>query len=316
MLLTYQETSDLIGPKSNASIVEDLRDFIENVSAVDRPALALLRKSRVRTTYVEWLEDVLPARAHDAWDEGIAHTDISLATPTRSTATVQTFAKFGQVSDTQRNVEHAGLNDMFLYQEQKKVAEALNDMEHAIHRGSVVTGASGTARQMAGFLNVITTNATDSSGTTFTEEVFNDLVQLFVDGGTEIRPSVCFVNSYGKRTISLYSTQVTRNIQASDAMQKLIVEAHESDFGRVNIHYSRDQLNPANKTSQGMSCTIIDPDFFELGFLQSLRSEVLARDGLRTRFQVSSQMTLVYRTEKGGAVGTSYVPYIASGTIS
>jgi hypothetical protein len=311
MLKTWQELTGYAGPKSNASIVEDLRDFIENVSAVDRPALSLLRKTRVRTHYVEWLEDTLASRAHNAAAEGAAATQPDLTTPTRSTAVVQTFAKWGQVSDIQRAVEHAGTEDMYLYQENKNVRECLNDMEHAIHRGSMVTGASGTeARQMKGFLNVFSTNLTDSSGTTFTEEVYGDLLQLYVDGGTEIRPSVTFVNSYLKRTISQFSTSVTRNIEAEARRQLLVVDRYTSDFGDVDIYYSRDQLKGASKTAQGNSAVILDPTFFELGFLQSLQSETLARDGLRTQFQISAMMTLIYRSEKAGGGCTSYVPYI------
>ena len=321
MLLSYQEYGLGAGTfgAPSGSIPEDLRDFIENVSAVDRPAMAILRKSRVNTVFVEWLEDTLASRAHNALNEGAGATDPSLTTPSRTAAHVQIFAKWGQVSDTQRNVDHAGMADMFLYQEQKAVNECMNDMEHAIHRGSAVTGASGTntnRRQMAGFLNFLSTNFTSSSGTTFTEEVFNDLTQLFVDGGTELRPNTVFVNSLLKRTISLYSTQVTRNVNAMDAMQKLTVGVYEGDFGRMNIYYSRDQLKSGTKTTQGNSIVIIDPEFFELGFLQSLQSEVLARNGLRTQFQISAEMTLVYRTEKAGAGGTGYVPYIGHGGIN
>jgi len=313
MLQTYQE---LIGdgPKSNASIVEDLRDFVENVSAVDRPALALLRKSRVRTHYVEWLEDTLASRAHNAQDEGAAATTPDLTTPTRSTATVQIFAKWGQVSDVQRSVEHAGLEDMYLYQESKAVKECLNDMEHAIHRGSAVTGASGTARQMAGFLNVLSTNFTNLSGATLTEEVFGDIIQLFVDAGTEIRPQICFGNSWVKRGISQFSTKITRNIDAAARRQLLVIDRYTSDFGDIDVFYSRDQLSGSSKSGDTNSFILVDPKFFELGFLQTLMSETLARNGLRTQFQVSSMMTLIYRTEKGGGGATNVTAYIPTAT--
>jgi len=49
MLLTWQEFTSG-GRPQGGSIPEDLRDFVENVSAKDRPALALIRKSRVNTT--------------------------------------------------------------------------------------------------------------------------------------------------------------------------------------------------------------------------------------------------------------------------
>lgn len=51
-LVTWQEFTSG-GRPQGGSIVEDLRDFVENVSPVDRPALARFRRSRVPTTYVE-----------------------------------------------------------------------------------------------------------------------------------------------------------------------------------------------------------------------------------------------------------------------
>ena len=143
-----------------------------------------------------------------------------------------------------------------------------------------------------------------------TEEVFNDLVQLFVDNGTEIRPSVTFVNSWLKRTISLYSTKVTRNVEAAARIQELVVEQHRSDFGDINVFYARDQLRANSKTTSGNSIVILDPSFFETGWLHTLQSKILARNGLRTQFQISAMMTLIYRTEKAGGGGTGYVANI------
>lgn len=51
MLLTFQEFT-AGGRPQGGTIPEDLRDFVENVSAKDRPALALFRRSRVNTTFV------------------------------------------------------------------------------------------------------------------------------------------------------------------------------------------------------------------------------------------------------------------------
>lgn len=299
-LLTWQEFT-VGGRPQGKTIPEDLKDFIENVSAVDRPALALLRRSKANTTYLEWLEDVLPARGHNAALEGIAHTDENLTVPTRSFTHVQTFYKSGSVSDTQRNVEHRGFGDALLYYEMKDVRTVLNSIEHTIHRGSPATGATSAARQTVGFLNLFTTNMTDfGSNVTLTEEVFNNLLQLPTDGGYDIRFSHCFVNSWAKRTISLYSTNVTRNVDAAARMQELVVDQYGSDFGDVGIFYARDQLKATSKTANGNSVVLLDPSFFETAWLTPLRTEVLARDGIRTRYQVYAQMGLVYRTEKAG----------------
>ncbi len=309
-LVTWQEFTAGARPQGG-SIVEDLRDFIENVSPVDRPALARFRKSRVNTTFVEWQEDTLAARALNATVEGAAFTNPALTTPSRLFAHVQSFADWGRVSDEQRLVQHAGLDDMMTYQENKSVQTVMNDIEHALHRGSSVTGATSAARQFQGLLNIFGGETfTSSSGTTLTEEVYGDYIQSFTDNDFDVFPTLTFVNSWLKRTISLYSTNVTRNVNASEKIQILTIERHNTDFGDTFVHYSRDQLRAATKTAEGNSLVILDPNFFETGWLRPLISERLARDGLRDRFQVNAMMTLIFRTAKAGGGATGVVANI------
>jgi hypothetical protein len=285
-------------------------DFVENVSPVDRPALALFRKVKVTNTFVEWQEDALAARGYNAQIEGADASDPALTTPSRVFNHVQTFAKWGKVSDVQRAVLHAGFEDAYMYQEKKKVEENLNDIEHALHRGSAASGDTNIVRQLGGLLNILTTNFTNACGITLTETVFNDLVQLFTDNTTDVRPSAVFVNSWLTRTISQYSTNVTRNVNASERLQELVIERHTSDFGDIFKYFSRDQLKGVSRTATGNSLVILDPDFFETGWLQPLISEQLPRVGLSTRFQISAMLTLIYRTQKAGGGGINFIPYL------
>lgn len=299
-LVTWQEFTSGARPQGG-SIVEDLRDFIENVSPVDRPALARFRKSRVNTTFVEWQEDTLSARALNATLEGAAFTNPALTTPSRLFAHVQSFADWGRVSDEQRLVQHAGLDDMMTYQENKSVQTVMNDIEHALHRGSSTTGETNVARQFQGLLNIFGTETfTSSSGTTMTELVYGDYIQSFTDNDFDVFPTLTFVNSWLKRTISLYSTNVTRNVNASEKIQILTIERHNTDFGDTFVHYSRDQLRAVSRTTEGNSIVILDPNFFETGWLRPLISERLSRDGLRDRFQINAMMTLIFRTAAAG----------------
>lgn len=285
-------------------------DFIENVSVVDRPALALFKKSKVTGTFVEWLEDTLATRGHNAYQENVDSTNPDLGVPTRSFTHVQNFLKWGEVSDIQRFVNHKGFGDAFSYQENKKVQELLGDIEHTIHRGTAATGATNAARQFGGLLNIHFTNFTNTSGTTLTEEVFVDIKQQFYDNSIDVRPSLVMTNSWLKRTISQFSTNITRNINAEQMKQVNIIEEHQSDFGTVRMMLSRDQLKGATKTSSGNSLIILDPSYYETGWLTPLQSETLARSGTKTRFQIQANMTLIFRTEKAGGGGTGYVPFI------
>jgi hypothetical protein len=282
------------GRPQGGSIREDLQDFVANVSPRDVPLLAQLRQVKVSGGFVEWQQDSLASRAANAWAEGVAATDQALTTPSRLYNHVQTFATFGYVSDRQRNVEHAGFTDMLLYQERKKFLQLRNDIEHALHRGSAASGTTNVAPQLDGLLNISSTLVSDHSGVTLTEIVFNDILQRSFDYETE--PRQAYVGPLLKRTVSGYTTNVTRNIDASRRRQILGIDIYDSDFGTIEIVKSRDQLNAATATTDtANSVMVIDPEMLQTGWLQRIKSERISRDGLRERFQISAEVTLIYR---------------------
>jgi hypothetical protein len=310
VLVTWDEFASG-GRPQGGTIKELVLDEIANVVSKRRPAMAVLGSSDVSNTFVEILEDELDSRAHNAVLEGADFTAPTLQQPTRHYVSVQSFGNWGQVSDEQRLVAHYGQSDPFQYQVRKKLTETLNDIEHATHRGSAASGATSATRQYAGFLNIpSTTTLTASSGTTLTEEVMVDYLQVYRDQGWDIVPNVCFVASYLKRTISEFSTKVTRNVDAVDRLQSLIIERHTSDFGDLDIMYSEDQLNSANKTSQGSSIIFMDPSFFTYGWLRKPTVEQLSRGGFSDRFQINAQVTLIYRSTKAIGGATGLVPYL------
>lgn len=309
-LVTWDEFTSG-GRPQDGTIRELVLDDIANVISRRRPAMAVLESMDVSNTFVEILEDVLAVRGPNVTVEGAAFTDPALSQPVRHFVHVQSFANWGVVSDEQRLVGHYGQSDPFTYQGTKKLTELMNDIEHAIHRGSAATGATNTARQFAGFLNIPTsTTLTDQSGTTFTEEVLVDLLQVFRDNSFDVVPTVAFVASFLKRTISEFSTRVTRNVDVAERLQSLIIERHTSDFGDLDVMYSEDQLNATSKTTQGNSIIFMDPSFFSLGWLRRPTVEQLSRDGLRDRFQINSQVTLIFRSDRAIGGMTGAVSYI------
>lgn len=187
--------------------------------------------------------------------------------------------------------------DMLMYQERKKFLEARNDIEHALHRGSAASGTTDVAPQLNGLLNISSTLVSDHSGVTLTESVFNDVLQRSFDYSVE--PRQAYVGPLLKRTISEYTTKVTRNVEATARQQILAIDTYSSDFGVIEVLKSRDQLNAASKTTDAAnSVIIIDPEYLATGWLQRVKSERLARDGLRDRFQISAEVTLIYRAQE------------------
>ncbi|MEE8522136.1 MAG: DUF5309 family protein [Gemmatimonadota bacterium] len=278
--------------------------------------MASIGQRDVGTLFVELLTDTLRARAHNAKVEGQAATNPTLTQPVRHFVHVQSFAEWGVVSDEQRIVDHIN-EDPYVYQIRKSLEQLMNDVEHTLHRGSANTGTSDIAdvRQFAGLINIFSNQTgiatyTSSSGTTFTEEVLVDLLQVFRDQSLDVSPTQAYVNSFLKRTISEFSTRVTRNVDAADAMQKLMIERHTSDFGDLDILYTEDQLIAASKTTEGNSICFLDPSLFKIGWARRPMVEALSRDGLRDRYQMNAQATLLFQNEKGGGGGEGFVSYI------
>ena len=197
------------------------------------------------------------------------------------------------------------MDDPFVYYEGKHVVEIKRDMELALIKGSAATGTTGTANQMGGFMNVISTNKTSMSSVTLTESVFNDLLEL-TWGNTAVMPTEVFVGPKLKRTISLYATKVTPFLVAENKQQILTTTRYESDFGVVSTDLHRDLTNNASLCQM----LVIDPNWFATGWLQPLRREVLSRDGKRDRYQISGEFTLLYRNEKAGLAVAGANPYI------
>lgn len=292
---------------SNKSIREELQDAIYNVSPYETPLLSRLQQVSVRNNHVQWQTDTFRAAAANAQLEGIAYTAIAVATTSRASNTTQIFYESGMVSDRQREVAHAGMDDPFTYHEAKKLIVLKKDMELALVKGSAATGTTDTASQLGGFMNVISTNKTSISGITLTESVFTDLLEL-VWTNSEVQPNEVYVGPKLKRTISNYSTRVTPFIEAESKKQILTVSQYESDFGNLRIFLHRDLTSSAAASTNELLC--IDPNWFASGWLQPLRREVLSRDGKRDRFQLSGEFTLLYRNEAAAMAATEVQHYI------
>lgn len=295
--------------RSENTIREDLMDAIWNVTPHETPLLSRLTQAPVDNDYVQWLVDVYADAATNAQLEGIAFTHLSLTVPTRAANITQIFYKGGMIADRARAVARAGMADPVVYYEGKHVVEIKRDMELAIVKGSAVTGTTNSANQMNGFLNFLSTNNTVLSGVTLTEEVFNDVLEM-TWGNTAMMPNEVFVGPKLRRTISLYSTNVTRYEDAAAKRQILTTGTYDSDFGQVHHNLHRDLLSAAASANTANELLLIDPNWFATGWLQPFRREVMPRDGKRDRYQMSAELTVLFRNEAAGACVTNCRPYI------
>lgn len=310
-LVTWQEFT-AGGRPQGGTIKELVLAEVTNVTSRRRPLMSLLANRPASTTFIESLEDTLAARSHNAQLEGVAASDPTLSQPTRNFFHVQSFADWGVVSDEQRLVGHYN-GDPYPYQIGKKMDKLLNDIEFALHRGSAATGATSAGRQLNGLLNIPgTTTFSHYSGVTLTERILIDMTQVYRDNSFDIVPRVAFVASWLKRTISEFSTKVTRNVDAVAKAQVLMIERHTADFHDVDVMYSEDQLRGNSLSAASNSIVLMDPEFFSLHWLRRPMVEPLSRDGLRDRFQMNAMVALVYETVKAIGGGDNLLPNLTT----
>lgn len=283
---TAKLTYDAVGNR------EDLSDVITNISPVDTPMFSRFGKVKARSTNHEWLTDSLANAAANARIEGADYSFTKPAARTRLGNYTQIFWTPVEVSDTQRAVDVAGIEDEFAYQMTKKLKEHARDIEYALVNGSGNSGASGTARELKGVLAWITTNVETGSGTgseALTSTMFDNALQkAWEQGGM---PDTCFTNGFQKRRISSFTAGNTRNINA-DAKEVIVgVDVYDSDFGRIKI--VPDRFMPADQV------VVLQTDLWKVAVLRPTKKVDVAKIGSSTRAVVETELTLEARNEKG-----------------
>lgn len=270
---------------------EDLTEVVTMISPEETPLYSTLGKTKANATYHEYQTDELAAPADNAKIEGQDYTFSRPASRTRLGNYTQIFMTDVSVSDTQREVSTAGIEDEFVYQMEKKMKEHARDIEIALTTGTGNSGASGTARRLKGVLPHLTTNTASGSATglAFTETMLNSILQtIWENGGT---PGHIFVNGVQKRRISDFTAGSTKNVDASGKKLVKPVEIYESDFGVLKVKL--DRWMPGDQVG------VFDIDLFKVATLRPTKKVDVAKIGSETRAVIETELTLESRNEKG-----------------
>lgn len=220
---------------------EDVTGVITNLDFTSTPFLSNIGESVANNTFHEWQTDTYASSADNAVIESSDASVVDLTQPSRSTNIVQLFRKVISVSDTEVAIPHYGMGDPFTYQTDKKMTELNRDMEKAAIAGTRASGSSGVARRMDGAIALITTNKTaQTSGTSFTETIFNNLLKDVYDNGTDSTVDLVLLPSYLKLVVDRFNTKTTQNLDAGDYKQVLRLENYVSAFGAHQIAFSRE----------------------------------------------------------------------------
>lgn len=149
------------------------------------------------------------------------------------------------ISGSEQAVRHYGVLSPYDYEKQKKIREALRDLEKTVIMGILSGNTIGTStarRTMSGIRQQIATNVR-SVGPTLTESWLGTAIQdAWTQGGTDVNLLYCGVNY--KRIIDGFNGS-RKLISNDDTRFKQQVTTYESTFGMVNVMLSR--WMPANE---------------------------------------------------------------------
>lgn len=282
---TALKTYDAIGNR------EDLTDVIAVVSRNETPIYSGLEKVEAKARTHEWQTDSLTTGSSNAAIEGADFTFAIPSSRTRVTNNTQIFTKSLEVSETQREVAVAGLDDEYAYQMEKKMKEIATDIEKALITGTGNSGASGTARTLKGMLAFIATNVETGTGTAteyLTESMYNNLLQkIWTAGG---RPDTTYVNGFQKRKISAFATNNQRYAEVgSDGELRNYVSVYYSDFGTQKIEL--DSFMDTDKIAA------VQKDMWKIAVLRGIKNVDVATIGDAKRGALVGELTLEARNQ-------------------
>lgn len=222
------------------TLQEDVVDAIYNVDYKSTPFSSRIGESVATNTLHSWLQDVYADPAANANVESSDAVIVDAVEPVRHNNIVQLFRKVITVSDTEIAVPHYGMNDPFEYQTQKRMVELARDIELAAVAGTRASGSSGVARSADGAIALITTNKTaQTSGTCFTEAIFNSLLSQVYSNGTDEDVDLILTGPALKLAVDKFATNTTRYLDATAFEQALRVDTYMSSFGVHKVVLSR-----------------------------------------------------------------------------
>jgi len=246
--------------------------------------------------------------------EGSVPSYDDLATPEKSSNSTVLLDESVRISDTQMAMSAITGENPMAFQKDRALKRLKAKMEYVTINGDVVARASGIASGMAGFHNMISTNVTArSSGTSFTELELNDMMQNSYDQvSMEFIADLLVCPMIIKRRIATFTSNLTRNIDASDKKLDNEIRVYDSTVGQtVKIIPHKDVRNVNLSATLGNALAVyaLREETFKHAFLvgQEPKWQELARDGHRQNGMYKTEFTLVAFAQRASVRRTGYM---------
>ena len=316
--MAFSNSYDTVNTGSAVSNREDLTSSLTILAPEETPILSSATKSKANATYVEWTVDSLSAPTTAGIAEGADVTTFTdkFSNRARLGNYTQKFRRDFMVSDLQNAVQSVGPANI-AQAELKAIRELKRDIEATLMSDNEMTveDGAGTPYGLRGLGKWIqsTAQATNpvpalyrtpagsiqSSGTAFTETVFNNLITSIARVTGTSNNLTLIADSALRRVISDfarssgssdYSVRAV-NLNGDVAKIKLAVEIYESDHGLVSIVNMNFDCAP--DTTNKDTGYLINPDYYGVAEFIPMGSTRLPNFGGGERGYVDTTLTLL-----------------------
>lgn len=245
--------------------------------------------------------------------EGADASYSDLTSPSRSNNYTVILDEAVQLSDTAAAMGTITGEDPMVFQKDRALKRLKAKMEFVTVNGDVVARLSGIASGMDGFDSMISTNVTArASGTSFTETELNDIMQNSYDQvSMEYIADILACPMVIKRRIAGFTSNLTRNIDASDKKLVNEIRVYDSTVGqtvKIIPHKDIRKTNVSYTLGNALTVYALREETYKHSFLvgQEPKWVPLARAGHAERGMYSTEFTLVSFAQAASVKRTGY----------
>jgi len=246
--------------------------------------------------------------------EGSVASYDDLVTPEKSSNSTVLLDETVRISDAQMAISSITGENPMAFQKDRALKRLKAKMEYVTVNGDAVARASGVASGMAGFHNMISTNVTArSSGTSFTELELNDIMQNSYDQvSMEFIADLLVCPMIIKRRIATFTSNLTRNVDASDKKLDNEIRVYDSTVGqtvKIIPHKDVRNVNVSATLGNALAVYALREETFKHAFLvgQEPKWQELARDGHRVNGMYKTEFTLCAFAQRASVRRTGYM---------
>lgn len=313
--------SNTIQNVARVGVREDLDSKIAELFPDETPFINAIGRSNIRNTYSEWQTDSLvAANEANAAIQGDDLANQSRPNTTRVGNHTQIFTKVVGASTTVEWTDKAGRKSELARELMKAGREIRTDIEkRAVGNYASVAAAAGVAGLFGGAQAWLTTNvsrgaggsnggfsagivaaATNGTQRSYTETLLKTVLSsVWTNGGN---PKMVIQSGAAQQVSSTFPGIADQRRDVGNKSATIIgaADVYVGDFSRVAF--------VADRFADSRSALIIDPEYWDLGVGEALRTDDMAVTGLAKRKYLRTELTLRCLNQAASGVVADLTP--------